>query len=169
MLEAGTRDHKHTRGTKEIALRNAVVLVVTAAVLSLLVGVAVAAATPGAGSPTVTTARTGLGRVVTDGRGRTLYLFEKDTRTRSACSGTCAVYWPPLLTRGKALVVKGVQRSLLGSIRRPDGTRQVTDAGHPLYLFSGDAARGQTNGEGLHDFGAGWYALAPSGTKIDRD
>jgi predicted lipoprotein with Yx(FWY)xxD motif len=150
-------------------MKNLFALVVTAAVVSLLVGVAIAAATPKAGSATVTTARTGLGRVVADGRGRTLYLFEKDTRSRSACSGTCAVYWPPLLTRGKALVVKGVQRSLLASIRRPDGTRQVTYAGHPLYLFSGDAVRGQTNGEGLRDFGAGWYALTPSGKKIDRD
>jgi predicted lipoprotein with Yx(FWY)xxD motif len=96
---------------------------------------------------------------------RTLYLFENDTTTRSACSGTCAVYWPPLLTRG-ALAIKGVQRSALGTIRRSDGTRQVTYAAHPLYLFSGDTRRGQTNGEGLHDFGAGWYALTPSGKEI---
>ena len=67
------------------------------------------------------------------------------------------------------MVAKGVQRSLLGTIRRPDGTRQVSYAGHPLYLFSGDTGRGQTNGEGLHDFGAGWYALTPSGKKIGRD
>jgi predicted lipoprotein with Yx(FWY)xxD motif len=45
----------------------------------------------------------------------------------------------------------------------------VTYAGHPLYLFSGDTRRGQTNGEGLKDFGAGWYVLMPSGKKIDRD
>ena len=54
-------------------------------------------------------------------------------------------------------------------IRRGDGTRQVTYAGHPLYVFSGDARRGQTNGEGLTDFGAGWYAVSPAGKKIDRD
>ena len=63
----------------------------------------------------------------------------------------------------------GAKKSLVGSIRRADGTRQVTYAGHPLYFFSGDAQRGQTNGEGLKDFGASWYVLAPSGTKIDRD
>ena len=45
----------------------------------------------------------------------------------------------------------------------------MTYAGHPLYLFSGDARRGQTNGEGLKDFGAAWYALMSSGKKMDRD
>ena len=150
-------------------MKNAFGLAVTVAVVFLLVGAALAGATPAARSAAVTTARTGLGRVVADGNGRTLYLFEKDTATRSACSGTCAVYWPPLLTGGGAVVAKGVQRSLLGTIRRPDGTRQVSYAGHPLYLFSGDTGRGQTNGEGLHDFGAGWYALTPSGKKIGRD
>jgi predicted lipoprotein with Yx(FWY)xxD motif len=147
-------------------MKNAFGLTITAAVVFLLVSVAIAEATPAPRSATVTTARTGLGRVVADGGGRTLYLFENDTTTRSTCSGTCAVYWPPLLTGGGAVVIKGVQRSLLGTIRRPDGTRQVTYAGHPVYRFSGDTTRGQTNGEGLHDFGAGWYALAPSGKKI---
>jgi predicted lipoprotein with Yx(FWY)xxD motif len=58
---------------------------------------------------------------------------------------------------------------LLGTIPRAGGARQVTFAGHPLYFFSGDTKRGQTNGEGLKDFGAGWYALSPSGKKIDND
>jgi predicted lipoprotein with Yx(FWY)xxD motif len=110
-----------------------------------------------------------LGRIVVDSRGHTLYLFEKDRRGASACSGACLVYWPPLVTSGAPTATKGARPSLLGSIRRADGTRQVTYAGHPLYRFSGDARRGQTNGEGLKDFGAGWYVLMPSGKKIDRD
>jgi predicted lipoprotein with Yx(FWY)xxD motif len=146
-------------------MKSAFGFLVTAAVVFLLVSAAIAGATPAARSAKVTTAPTSLGRVVADGSGRTLYLFEKDTTTRSACSGTCAVYWPPLLAR-RVLAIQGVQRSALGTIRRPDGTHQVTYAGHPLYLFSGDTRRGQTNGEGLHDFGAGWYALTPSGKKI---
>ena len=110
-------------------MKNSFGLTVTAAVLFLvLIGAALAAVTPANHPATVTTARTGLGTVVADGSGRTLYLFEKDTTTRSACSGTCAVYWPPFLTKGGAVVIKGVQRSLLGTIRRPDGTRQVTYA-----------------------------------------
>lgn len=148
-------------------MKNVIGLTATVAVVVFLVAAAVAGATPAAHSVKVTTASTGLGRVVADGTGRTLYLFEKDTTKRSACSGTCAVYWPPLLTSG-AVSIKGVQRSKLGTVRRSDGTRQVTYAGHPLYLFSGDTRRGQTNGQGLTDFGATWYALTPAGETIAR-
>jgi len=150
-------------------MKKALIVGVTAAVVFVLVGAAIAAAKPTAHTATVTTARTGLGQIIVDGRGRSLYLFEKDTHGRSACSGLCTTYWPPLLTNGKSMAIKGAKPSLLGSVRRADGSRQVSYAGHPLYFFSGDTGRGQTNGEGLQDFGAGWYALAPSGTKIDRD
>jgi predicted lipoprotein with Yx(FWY)xxD motif len=150
-------------------MRNALIAGVTAAVVLVLVAAVTAGAAPTGRSATVTTARTGLGRVVVDGRGRSLYLFEKDTRGRSACSGVCAAYWPPLLTNGRSIAIKGAKPSLLASIRRADGSRQVSYAGHPLYFFSGDTRRGQTNGEGLQDFGAGWYVLTPSGKKIDRD
>ncbi len=150
-------------------MRNALIAGVTAAVVLVLVAAVTAGAAPTGRSATVTTARTGLGRVVVDGRGRSLYLFEKDTRGRSACSGVCAAYWPPLLTNGRSIAIRGAKPSLLASIRRADGSRQVSYAGHPLYFFSGDTRRGQTNGEGLQDFGAGWYVLTPSGKKIDRD
>jgi predicted lipoprotein with Yx(FWY)xxD motif len=149
-------------------MRNTLIAGVTALVAVALVGSAFAAK-PTARSATVSTARTGLGQIIVDGRGRSLYLFEKDTRGHSACSGTCAAYWPPFLTNGKSTAIKGAKASLLGSIRRSDGSRQVTYAGHPLYFFSGDTKRGQTAGEGLHNFGAGWYVLTPSGKKIDRD
>jgi predicted lipoprotein with Yx(FWY)xxD motif len=150
-------------------MKNALIVGVTAAVVFVLVGAAIAAAKPTARSATVATARTGLGRIVVDGRGRSLYLFEKDTRGRSACSGACAAYWPPLLANGRSIALEGAKPSLLGSIRRADGSRQVSYAGHPLYFYAGDTRRGQTNGEGLRDFGAGWYVLTPAGKKIDRD
>lgn len=150
-------------------MKNAQIVGVAAVVVLVLASAAVAAAKPTARSATVTTARTGLGRIIVDGRGRGLYLFEKDTHARSACSGLCASYWPPLLTNGKSVALRGAKPSLLGSIRRADGSRQVSYAGHPLYFFSGDTGRGQTKGEGLQDFGAGWYVLTPSGKKIDRD
>jgi predicted lipoprotein with Yx(FWY)xxD motif len=149
-------------------MKNALIASATAVIAFALVGVAIAAGKPTARS-TVTTARTDLGRIIVDGRGRSLYLFEKDTHGRSACSGVCASYWPPFLAKSKSIAVNGAKQSLLGSIRRADGKRQVTYAGHPLYFFSGDSSRGQTNGEGLKDFGAGWYVLMPSGKKIDRD
>ena len=133
------------------------------------VGAGIASGGPSARPAAVASGSSALGRIIVDSRGHTLYLFEKDRRGASACSGACVVYWPPLLTSGTPTAIKGAKRSLLGSIRRADGTRQATYAGHPLYLFFGDTKRGQTNGEGLTDFGAAWYALMPSGKKIDRD
>jgi predicted lipoprotein with Yx(FWY)xxD motif len=110
-----------------------------------------------------------LGRIIVDGKGRTLYLFEKDKRGRSACYGQCATYWPPLITHGKPVARPGVKRSLLGTTRRANGSQQVTYAGHPLYRFALDTKPGQTKGEGLNDFGAGWDVLSPAGKKIESD
>jgi predicted lipoprotein with Yx(FWY)xxD motif len=151
-------------------MKSKITLVSAAAALIAAVLIPASLAGPSKGSSaTVGVSQSKLGRILVDGRGRSLYLFEKDKHGRSACSGVCEVYWPPLLTNGRSIAIKGAKPSLLGSIRRADGSRQVSYAGHPLYYFSGDTSRGQTKGEGLQDFGAGWYTLAPSGKKIDRD
>jgi predicted lipoprotein with Yx(FWY)xxD motif len=110
--------------------------------------------------------KTTLGPVLVDARGRTLYLFEKDRRGKSACQTACVKYWPPLVSRATPRAGKGVRRSMLGLTRRQDGRRQVTYAGHPLYSFVGDKTAGQTSGEGLTNFGAEWYALAASGRSV---
>jgi predicted lipoprotein with Yx(FWY)xxD motif len=123
----------------------------------------------GLAATAVSTGSSKLGRILVDGRGRTLYLFEKDTRRHSACSGTCATYWPPLLTRARPKARGKAAASLLGTIRRADGTTQVTYAGHPLYRYLPDARPGQTNGQDSHDFGAGWYVVSPAGKKIETD
>ena len=115
----------------------------------------------------VSAANSSLGKIIVDGRGRTLYLFEKDQRGRSACFGSCATYWPPLLTRGKPIAGRGLKQSLLGMTRRGNGARQVTYAGHPLYRYVLDTKSGQTNGEGLQDFGGGWDVLSAAGKKIE--
>jgi predicted lipoprotein with Yx(FWY)xxD motif len=143
---------------------------VLAAALALFAGVgtARAASHPAHRATTVSTAGTSLGRVLVDGRGRTLYLFEKDTRSASACAGACAAYWPPLIASGKPLARSGAKSSLLGTIKRRDGRLQVTYNHHPLYTFVQDTRKGQTNGEGLDTFGAEWYAVAPGGSKIER-
>jgi predicted lipoprotein with Yx(FWY)xxD motif len=117
----------------------------------------------------VSTATSKFGRILIDSRGRTLYLFEKDKRGHSACAGACATYWPPLLTKSKPTAAHAAKQALLGTTRRPDGTTQVTYAGHPLYRFVQDTKPGRTTGQNLHDFGAGWYVLAPAGTKIESD
>jgi predicted lipoprotein with Yx(FWY)xxD motif len=142
-------------------------IAVLAAIGSLAtVGSVLAATTSATAVAKVTIARTGLGRVLVDGRGHTLYLFKKDTRAKSACAGQCVAYWPPLITSGKPLAAAGARASLLGTIRRADGLLQVTYNRHPLYTFFQDTKKGQTNGEGLDDFGAHWYAVSPAGTPI---
>jgi len=115
---------------------------------------------------TVSVGNTGLGKILVDGRGRTLYLFAKDTRGKSMCAGACAAYWPPLIASGKPLAAGGAKASLLGTTKRADGRLQVTYKHHPLYLFANDTKKGQTNGEELDTFGAEWYALSPAGARI---
>ena len=111
---------------------------------------------------TVATADVGqLGTVLVDGTGRTLYLFTNDTGTSSTCSGDCATTWPALTTKGDATAGTGAQSSKLGTTTRDDGTTQVTYAGHPLYLYSGDTAAGDSNGEGVGDI---WFAVTVQGT-----
>ena len=144
-------------------------VIVVAAALSLAGLASASAASHSAQSPTtVSTARTNLGTIVVDSRGRSLYLFEKDKRGHSACSGACAAYWPPLLAHGAPKARGGARQSLLGTIKRSNGTRQVTYAGHPLYRYLLDTKRGETSGEGSVLFGAGWDALTPAGKKIER-
>jgi predicted lipoprotein with Yx(FWY)xxD motif len=109
---------------------------------------------------------TTLGKVLVDNRGRTLYLFAKDRAGRSACSGACAAYWPPLVSSAKPRAARGVRASLLGLSKRTDGKRQVTYAGHPLYTFSLDTRAGQTSGQGLTDFGGTWSAVTASGRAV---
>jgi predicted lipoprotein with Yx(FWY)xxD motif len=111
--------------------------------------------------------KTGLGNVLVDARGRTLYLFEKDRHGKSACYGACAAYWPPLYSPAKPRSGRGVRASLLGLTKRTDGRRQATYAGHPLYRYAGDTRAGQTTGEGLTDFGAAWDAVAASGRAVE--
>ena len=115
---------------------------------------------------TVDVATSGLGQILVDPQGRTLYLFAKDTGTQSECTGACASAWPPLQGTGTPTVGGGADASLVGTTMRSDGSPQVTYAGHPLYLYSGDQAPGDTNGEGLVAYGASWYALSPAGSQI---
>jgi predicted lipoprotein with Yx(FWY)xxD motif len=131
-----------------------------------LVGAAAASATSHATRALIAVRTTSLGKVLVDRSGHTLYLFEKDRRGMSACSGSCVSFWPPVVTSGKAVVGSGVKKAFLGTIKRSDGRIQVTYRGHPLYRFSLDGRPGQTKGEGLDDFGAHWYAVSPAGTKV---
>jgi predicted lipoprotein with Yx(FWY)xxD motif len=116
--------------------------------------------------PMVTASSSSLGKIITDGQGRTLYQFAKDTGMQSNCTGTCASLWPPFTASGKPAAGSGVTASAIKLVKRSDGAKQVTLDGHPLYFFSGDKSAGQTNGQGLNDFGAKWFTTGPSGATV---
>ena len=118
---------------------------------------------------TVTSLTTDLGPTLVDGTGHTLYLFASDTPTMSTCYSSCASVWPPASAASTPHATGGARVDLLGTLRRTDGTRQLTYKGHPLYYFAGDAKPGDTTGQGLDQFGARWYALTPGGVTIDTD
>ena len=141
-----------------------------AAASSLAVGLNSASASNHAPSPgtRVGVASSGLGRILVNDRGRTLYLYAKDAHGKSACNGQCAGFWPPLIASGKPVATAGAKASLLGTVKRPDGRLQVTYNHHPLYTFVKDESKGQTNGEGVNAFGAKWYALSPAGAKVEK-
>ena len=141
----------------------------TTMALTGVIAVAVAGSSLAAGRATVKTRHGELGTFLVDGKGRTLYLFEKDKTKKSTCSGACAQAWPPLLTSGKPKAAGKAKASLLGTTKRSDGKTQVTYKGHPLYYFFQDKKAGDTTGEGIDGFGAEWYVLAPSGKKIEDE
>ncbi len=120
-----------------------------------------------ASAVTITTKHDKLGTILAVGsREMTVYLFEADKGSTSACTGACAKAWPPVI--GTANAISGARRSDLGTITRADGQTQVTYKGHPLYTFVKDKDDGDAYGEGVKAFGAEWYALAPSGSKVDN-
>jgi predicted lipoprotein with Yx(FWY)xxD motif len=118
------------------------------------------------GAATVVAAGSRLGTILVDGSGRTLYLFAKDRPDQSACAGVCAAAWPVDHTGGAPRAGNGVKASLLATIRRGDGTTQVTYNHHPLYYYAGDGQAGEQNGQAMNAFGAAWYAVTPAGGAV---
>jgi len=144
--------------------RLAVLLVVA------LVGAAAYAVTAtGATNTTIHLRSTGkLGKIIVDSKGRTLYLFEKDKKNKSNCSGQCAKFWPPVIVTHKPTAGNGLSKSKLGTTRRSDGKLQVTYGGWPLYRFVMDKNKpGSTKGEDFSAFGAKWYVVGANGKKIE--
>jgi predicted lipoprotein with Yx(FWY)xxD motif len=164
-METKNRPTAASVGTTGVLLIAAAAVAATLAVFFLLRPAGTQAARNATGA-TVSTAKTGLGRILVNSSGRTLYLFEKDRKGMSACSGQCASFWPPLMTKGKARAIGGAKASLLGTTKRANGRLQVTYNHHPLYTFAEDTKKGQTKGEGMDAFGAEWYALSTAGAKV---
>lgn len=125
------------------------------------------APTSGASAPaTIGTGSGSAGTYLTAGDGRAVYLFEADKSGTSTCSGPCASAWPPVLTTGAPQPSGSAKAADLGTVKRSDGSTQVTYQGHPLYFFVQDTKAGQTNGQGSPAFGASWWLVSPSGTAL---
>jgi predicted lipoprotein with Yx(FWY)xxD motif len=114
---------------------------------------------------TIGVENSGLGQILDDTKGRTVYLFKKDKGTTSSCTGACASAWPPVRVTGKPVVGKGATAKV-GTTSRSDGGKQITYNGHPLYTFSGDAKPGDMNGQGQTAFGGNWFAITPAGSQV---
>ena len=134
---------------------------------AVLFSVSIAALGAGTALAGVTVAKVGTGNtsigtvLVSRSSGRTLYLFEGDSKSKFGCSGSCLKDWPPL-EAARAAGSGGAKSGELGQAAR-GSNRQVTYNGHPLYYFSGDTKAGETNGQGLKLNGKLWFAVSPSG------
>ncbi len=142
------------------------------AAAAVLAAVALAACSSGSGGTpssnsgpvTVTTKSGSLGTYLTDGSGKTMYMFAPDTTNTSTCYGACATAWPPVA--GNATAGSGVTASMLTTITRSDGSKQASYNGHPLYYYVGDSGAGQTNGQNSNANGGLWWVLSPAGDPI---
>ncbi|WP_349307831.1 MULTISPECIES: hypothetical protein [unclassified Streptomyces] len=121
---------------------------------------------PASGSALVAAKSPSFDAYVTDGQGRTLYRFDKDTAHPSVsnCAGDCAVKWPAA-TAGDSVSLRGIDKSLVSTITRADGSKQLTLAGWPLYRFAKDTKPGDTKGQGV---GGTWFVSSPQGRKAQE-
>ncbi|MFL5790225.1 MAG: hypothetical protein ACJ76A_01865 [Actinomycetota bacterium] len=101
----------------------------------------------------------GVGTVLVEQNGHTVYLYTKDTGSKSTCTGTCASTWPALTSDGRATTTGGANGTV-GTTKTTGGEQQVTYDGHPLYLYSGDQQAGEATGQGM---GGVWFAVTPDG------
>jgi predicted lipoprotein with Yx(FWY)xxD motif len=104
---------------------------------------------------------------VATGGGSTLYDFVPDTPTHSAClNDGCVLQWPPLLKNGPVQLGRGLDPSLVGTLRRPDGSTQLSYGGHPLYTYNLDITPGMVTGQAIDQDGGLWYVINAKGQQI---
>lgn len=124
--------------------------------------------TPTASSPTATlsVANSRYGKIIVDGHGRTLYLFDAEGSAVPKCDGPCATAWPPLLTTTPPVAGPDISQALIATAKRADGSTQVAYNGHLLYYYVGDRAPGEIKCQAAIEYGGGWYVLDVDGNKI---
>jgi predicted lipoprotein with Yx(FWY)xxD motif len=125
-----------------------------------------AQATAAANGPKIKVADSDYGQILSNGRGRALYLFTADTGKGSNCSGECAAAWPPYIVKSKPVAGPGVKAGKIGTIRRSDGRLQATYAGHPVYFYVSDNEPGEVLCQAVNEFGGYWYVLRASGQAV---
>lgn len=105
----------------------------------------------------------GVGTVLVDAAGRTLYVFAPDKHKVATCTGECAGVWPPLYSSKKPGAGSGARSKMLGTVKDVGGKLQVTYDGWPLYTFTGDSRPGQAHGQGIDSYGGKWSTISPAG------
>lgn len=117
-----------------------------------------------AGAAELKTASSGAGQIVVDAKGMSIYFFTKDVKDSgtSACTGACITAWPPVLTESDSPAVDGVTGTV-GTIATPEGKKQVTVNGLPVYYYIQDKAAGDITGQGVNDV---WYLVSPAGEMV---
>jgi len=110
-------------------------------------------ATKASAKATVAIRTTKLGRVLVNRKGRTLYIYEKDTKPGiSTCTGICATVWPPCVVTTGVVYSRDLTASMFATITRKGGKKQLAYNGKPLYTFRSDTAAGETKGQGVGEF-----------------
>jgi len=128
--------------------------------------VALASSTSAANGPKLKAVDSDYGRILSNGRGRALYVFTADGGQSSTCSGDCASAWPPYIVKSKPGAASGAKRGLIGTTRRSDGTLQATYAGHPVYYYIRDNQPGEVLCQAVSEFGGYWYVLRTNGMAV---
>jgi predicted lipoprotein with Yx(FWY)xxD motif len=124
------------------------------------------AAAASAKGPKIKVVASDYGRILSNGRGRALYLFTADHGKGSNCSGDCATAWPPYIVKSAPTAISGAKPGLVGTTRRSDGKLQATYAGHPVYFYVSDNEPGEVLCQAALEFGGYWYVLRANGKAV---
>lgn len=174
---ATSRAAKRSSSTRLAASRSRATIAATLVAAALFAAslTAIAAVPAGASAPAhaaaaqkLTLRHTSLGSILVDASGFTLYRFSKDTGMQNTCISNreCAATWPALTSSGRPTAGPGVKASLISTIAIAGGKRQVTYAGHPLYLYEPASERGETSYVGVRAFGGTWFGVSASGGNV---